>query len=115
MMRLCGWLVFWLIPLWRLSRWLIRAMSTRSSTGASSAPHRLTISLSNGAAGDGLHMRRVHTVPVWSDGVHTHIAGIDEVRPDLEDYVIGWANIAEIDINGQRRLFLLVYKSLDDD
>jgi hypothetical protein len=56
-------------------------------------------------------LRSCHTVPVWNDGGRVHIAGIDEVRPDLSESVIGWANLAEIELApGHIRTFLMVYE-----
>lgn len=60
-----------------------------------------------------MRIRSVHTVPVWNDGGRPHVAALDEIRPDLEDKVIGWANLAVIDLGRDfreaPRTFILVY------
>jgi hypothetical protein len=59
-----------------------------------------------------MRLRSCHTVPIWDDDGRVHIAGIDEERPDLAEYVIGWANLAEIElVPGLLRTFLMVYDS----
>jgi hypothetical protein len=61
-----------------------------------------------------MRIQAVHTVPVWENAGQRRIAQIDECRPDLEPYVIGWCNLAVIElIPGEVRTFLLVYRSED--
>ena len=60
-----------------------------------------------------MRIQAVHTVPVWNDHGTIHIAGIDEERPDLEDHVVGWCNRAVIDLEGELRTFILIYRRED--
>ena len=48
----------------------------------------------------------IHTVPIWEDGGKVRVAGLEEVRKDLA--VVGWAELMDVEIFGERRRFLLV-------
>lgn len=63
-----------------------------------------------------MRLRSCHTVPVWDDGGRLHVAQIDEDRPDLADCVIGWVNLAQIELApGHTRTFLMVYNRREGD
>lgn len=53
-----------------------------------------------------MRLLAVYTVPVWDDHGNVHVCGPCEVRPDLEDRVIGWANLLVIDIQGEQHTLL---------
>lgn len=60
-------------------------------------------------------LHAIHTVPVWNDNGALHVCRIGEVRPDLGPWVIGWANILDLTLYGERRHFLLVSPVDSDD
>lgn len=49
----------------------------------------------------------IHTVPIWEDHGELRVAGINEVRKDLA--VMGWAEIMDVELYGERRQFLVVW------
>jgi hypothetical protein len=55
-----------------------------------------------------MRLLAVHTVPVWDEHGNVHVCGPDEVRPDLEHRVIGWANLLVMDIEGEQHTLLAV-------